>query len=320
MIEFDIDWYGTYNRRSAIADYLELMALGGARVSIEDLADRIRDSGWTLLLRDKITDGDPETRDHESVEFDDTDLAESQDEAMDRADDVRNVLLQRKQLLGGRYPFEVDTNGYLIEYTNQIPQGPYLAFLAITICHASGIDGLSRLAAYVFEDSLETSLAATGLATSCLGRASRESNDFATTLVDSCARVGLTANPALAPYRTFANEEGSDTISNWFPQDTRVGGIQFVGQATCGKSNSWKAKLMEPAVGHWEDWLGRRLAPVAFLSVPHHVEEDTRSYLVTVDRKRDVLDRVRLSMVNRALSGDEIVAIQTVIAAGAAGL
>jgi len=320
MIEFDIDWYGTYNRRSAIADYLELMALGGNNKSKEDLSDIIQDgANWVTLLNESIAYSEPENRIEDDREFDDTDLSLLQSEVETRVDDVQNVLRQRRDLLGDRYPFELDTDDGFMVCVRSTEHGPYLALLALTICHASGVFGLPRLPAYLFEDYLEESLNSYGLKTCCLGSRARKGGKFQDTLVDACRVVGLIADPGKSPHRKRANEEGSDTVTNLWPDDPRLGGVQFVGQATCAKSNSWKSKLMEPPVGHWEEWLLRKLAPIAFLSVPHHVEEATRSYLVSVDRKRDVLDRIRLAMVDRELLPDECLAIDIIMKHGATG-
>lgn len=315
MINFDLDWYGAYNRRSAVADYLELLAIGDVNITKESLADRIVDTtGWLAKLGDRIQDSDPEDRGPEPDD-DDTDLSGTQLRAAEYANNIEQVLRERADLLGRRYPFVVGENNLLVKYRgdSSVP-GPYLTLLALTICHAAAVKGFAEAPAYIFEDVVAAALSARGLPTACLGRNARGAGGFAATLKSSCAEVGLAAYPDRAPYRTFANEEGSDSVSNWWPEDTRVGGVQFVGQATCARSTEWKKKLMEPPVGHWEDWLQRKLAPVAFLSVPHHVEGDTRSYLVTADRKRDVVDRIRLAMVDRELLAAEIDAFERMIA------
>lgn len=311
MIEFDLDWYGPYNRRSAVCDYLELMAMAGESVSRAKLSDAIRDSSWTALLADRVQDSDRDTRDATlDVERDDTDLADDLEEADIRASEIAMVLYERQDLLGSAYPFTVGDDGYGLTYRGLGDDtGPYLAFLAITVAHAAKLVGLPRNPVYIFEDSLTSTLNALGMPTACLGAEARLSRDFPTTLVRGCQRVGLVADPSRAPYRTFANEEGCDTITNVWPQDRRVGGVQFIGQATCAKSTDWKAKIMEPPVGHWEDWLQRKLSPIAFLSVPHHVQDDMRKYLISADRKRDVLDRLRLALTSRPLREEEFTAI-----------
>ncbi len=315
MISFDLDWYGTFNRRSAVADYLELLAIGGVTISKESLADQIVDTtGWLAKLGDRIQDSDPEDRGPEP-DGDDTDLSSTQAIAAEYANNIEQVLRERADLLADRYPFEVGKDNVVVSFRgdSSFPV-PYLTLLALTICHAASVEGFPEAPAYIFEDVVAAALSARGLPTACLGRNARGAGGFAATLKSSCAEVGLDAYPAEAPYRVFANEEGSDSISNWWPEDTRLGGVQFVGQATCARSTEWKKKLMEPPVGHWEDWLQRKLAPVAFLSVPHHVEDDTRHYLVTADRKRDVIDRIRLAMVDRDLLATEIDAFERMIA------
>ena len=79
MIEPDPDWYGSYARRSAIADYLELLALAGKSLTVEDLADRIRDNRWTSSLGERI--GVPTPPDEEE----DATLGVEIDRALERA-------------------------------------------------------------------------------------------------------------------------------------------------------------------------------------------------------------------------------------------
>lgn len=317
MIEFNINWYGTYNRHSAVADYLELLALSGVSLTKPDLADLIRDSGWLSLLEARIEDSDAAVRGPEPGEIDDTDLPETLGLASELADDVVNVLLERHDLLGDRYPFRLMESEAIVRLSApESVHDPYLGLLALTICHADRTAGLTRPPAYIFEDVLTDILSSVGIRTACLGDLSRSGTGFDDTLTRACEMVGLSANPAAAPYRTFANEEGADTISNLWPFDTRTGGVQLIGQATCGNSNTWKAKTMEPPRGHWESWLGRFLPPFAFLSVPHHVQSSTRNYLVTVDRGRDVLDRIRLAVVDRELLHEERAALDLMVSSG----
>lgn len=54
MIEPSVDWYGSYARRSAVADFLELAALEGKTLSSEGLADLIRDNRWSAALGERI--------------------------------------------------------------------------------------------------------------------------------------------------------------------------------------------------------------------------------------------------------------------------
>ncbi len=315
-IDFDVDWYGTYNRSSAVCDYLELLAISGLAVTKPDLADIIRDSGWTILLRSRIQDSEVEDR-GEEPDDDDTDLVEALGEADDHATAVVNVARERRNLLDDAYPFEVNDDGPVIRFLEVTPdESPYISLLAITVLHASRVTGLPQAAAYLFEDVLTATLNAAGLCTDNLGRHGRGQGVFAAALKHSSATVGLTADPDAAPHRVFANEEGSDTISNLWPHDLRLGGVQFIGQATCARSNDWKAKIMEPPVGHWESWLGRKLPAIAFLSVPHHVQSGTRDWLVTADRHRDVLDRIRLARVPRVLLADEKAFVSRVLEEG----
>jgi len=306
MINFDVNWYGTYNRLSALSDCLELLALRSSCLTEADIADGIRDASWTSLLKTRMSHGDAGLPFVESEDEYETDLAQQQSDSREQVGNLMSVLRQRKDLLGDLYPFHVGKDDYILQRIAEPERGMYLVLLALTVGHAAKIQGLPRKIPYIFEDALEASLQACGLATSCLGKAARLKSNFSNTLAEACNEVGLRSDSSRAPHRKFANEEGCDTISNLFPRDTRSGGVQIIGQATCAKSDDWKKKLMEPPIGSWRKWTFKDLPQFAFLSVPHHVEEDTRNYLVQIDDARDVVDRVRLAQISRAPSSEEL--------------
>lgn len=286
MIEPDADWYGSYARRSAIADYLELLALQDRSFSTEELADRIRDNGWTDALGERI--GEPRPPEDEAEN-----IGEEIDRSLERAGDVLAVLAERSETAGDLYPFERLPSGRLA-YSGEGPPNRerYVRLLALTVGHATATT-FTPAAHQVFETVVEASFANAGFATTGIGARSRAGGSFHSVLTESCEAVGLVAYPDRAKARTFANDEGSDVISNVWTSDRRPGGLQLVGQVTCARSNDWDKKLCEPSDRQWRAWLGGFRSPVIYLAVPHHVEEVTRAWLME-KRDGDVVDRLRL--------------------------
>ena len=308
-IEPDPDWYGTYARRSALADYLELLALKERSWSIEDLADRIRDSRWTRMLGERIAiPADPDD--------DDGHIAAEIDEALERAQDVIAVIAERVAATDV-YPFKVNESGRLSYQGSDPATNSYVRLLAITVAHATRLEA-DVAPNQVFEVMVEAALRASGLPTTGIGARSRAGGAFREVLLDSCQSVGLNAYPEKAASRVFANDEGSDILTNVWPHDRRPGGLQLVGQVTCARSNDWDEKIQEPAPHQWRDWLGGMRSPVVYLAVPHHVEDMTRSWLMQ-KRDRDVIDRLRLCpMLDPTPVGGELAAVEAVLASALA--
>ncbi len=287
MIEPDAHWYGTYARRSAIADYLELLAISGRTLTVEELADRIRDNKWARILGDRIDKPlEPEE--------DDEQIAAEIDLAEDRARDVLSVVAERQEFAQPQYPFAVDGLGRLTFMSEDQPSGlPYIRLLCITVAHATKV-ALQPRAHEVFELMVTGAFLKMGLATVGIGAESRAGGVWTEVLTRSCDRVGLNAYPERALAKVFANDEGADILSNVWSGDRRSGGLQLVGQVTCARSDEWDKKIQEPAPLQWRDWLGGMRQPSVYLAVPHHVEELTRCYLVS-KRDRDIVDRLRLT-------------------------
>jgi hypothetical protein len=305
MIEPDPDWYGTYARRSSLADYLELLAIAGRSWSMEQLADHILDNRWIDQLGERI--GVPA-----EVETDDGDLSGELDRALERAVDVVSVIDERASTAGDRYPFQRNDSGRLTYQGGDDGPGPYVRLLALTVGHAIR-HPFDAPVHQVFEVVVEHAFSNFGFLTAGIGAISRTGGGFHNTLTTACTAVGLDAYPAAALARSFANDEGSDIISNVWSMDRRKGGLQLIGQATCARSNDWDAKILEPSVHQWRDWLGGVRSPVAYLAVPHHVEDITRAWLMA-KRDRDVVDRLRLcSMMSAELVAGEAEIVEHVL-------
>src|SRR5712664_3819049 len=94
-LAIDADAYGKYARASAVADFLELLALRGNESSEPELADLIGDNGWAL---DDMFLDEGESRP----------LSGRRDAADEQARVVFSLLEERQQLLGHKWPFRLD--------------------------------------------------------------------------------------------------------------------------------------------------------------------------------------------------------------------
>ncbi len=307
MIEPNPDWYGTYARHSALADYLELASIAGYVYAREDLADLIRDSGWTNRLRERMHDTSQDG-------YVDGDLAAENDEASLRAGETIELLVERQEMLETRYPFDLDDR-LRLEFRGRSDQtDPYLAILAISVAHATKLDTPVK-PFRAFEQTIVDLLNEYEWPTANLGSRERSGGGFAEVLREACAEVGLQARPEESTYRTFAHDEGTDTVSNLWPSDSRPGGVQVVGQVTCARSDQWDRKMSEPKPKQWSRWLGTYLLPASFLAVPHHVEHSSRTYLLQRN-EADLLDRLRIASVKKGISAAEGRILQDVLDAG----
>src|SRR5215204_4970469 len=106
-VQAAIDAYGTYARASNLADYVELLALQGETLTLSQLADLIRDQGWTTKMNELFTTV-PAPHRQESEEEDGPESI-GEDEGVPQARRVFNILEQRGDVLGDLYPFELTT-------------------------------------------------------------------------------------------------------------------------------------------------------------------------------------------------------------------
>jgi hypothetical protein len=291
-IEPRTDVYGKEADGSALADYVELLALADQRLTQADLADLIADNDWKVRSRElfqaipAITDDDDEPL-ADAVE---RDLQEHP--AADASRHVFDILDERASLLGIDYPF-LRTGAQL---EKRVPlegrHNRYLCLLATTVAHSYRVPTAAN-PRELFEELVADSLAARLVLTVNMGQIGREQADFGQALEQAAGKLALQAAPDAAPRRTFANEAGVDTVSHLGWGDLRPGHWVLIGQATCGKSETWPRKIMEPTPDTWGPWLGSLVAPIPFLAVPHHIEAH-HLYQLTSTYRRLVLDRLRL--------------------------
>jgi hypothetical protein len=294
----DIDVYGTYERRSALADALELQAIRHPSFSVAELADYIRDNSWTRSLDEQFSD--PEDAE--------VGLGEESDASTYAASQVFGILEERRQILGEKYPFHIEESRVRFEGLRDSCLSYYL-LLGITASHAYGIDIEGVDPRYYFEDLVTSCFGQMGLLAGNLGRVRRRVSSIGEAVGEIGELCKLTPQMGNALFRKRAQEEGVDVIAHLDWGDSRSVHWVFIIQATCGKSDTWSNKLGEPSPFIWKRALGLRTLPRPVLAVPHHMQRSTLHYLADrADGDRLLLDRLRLSNMNGELidKADEI--------------
>lgn len=294
-VSLDIDAYGTYARESALADYVEVAALVGRRITEAALARSIEENDWARLPRRQFL----------TVENVDEDP-----EAWAKA--VFSVIRERVQLLADRYPFELQRNSIRLRISEaDISDSTYLALLAITVLHAWKLTAQAGpLPERTLENLVARALENRGLLVSRMGAHDRANRPFVDTVLLGGQALGLNpmANPL--PRKRSAKDAGIDTLAGLTWIDGRSGGQWlFIGQATVGESGTWEAKLNQPNPGLWAGYMQEPLDPQAFLAVPHHVDGDHLIFM-TKPRRGLILDRIRLCPYMGSTSQEERVLIE----------
>lgn len=304
MIEFDVEWYGSQARPSALCDYLELLALKGTRVSEEIVADFVRDAHITQLLRESIVFNAGSNLPSADEGSEDLDLSDSIDAAHEVVRNALAELHERHEVLAGRYPYDisVDSDAVLVRKQNTSNWSSYDSLLLLTIAHANELVVPSISLTDLFERIVEITLGSRGLATA---RLQNEGSDYPSRVKHAAQQVHLMVNTTQSSYRRHAVDGGTDLLSNLWPDDYRPGGTQLIGQATCAKSDQWERKMTEPKPSHWKDMLGSGPSPLRYLAIPHHVGSSYRRHLLGREDDVDVMDRLRLVLVDRRLLDDE---------------
>lgn len=289
MIEADIDRYGSLVRSSCLADYVELLALRGFRSTKAQLADMVEDR-WGLKRQILQTpDDDPE----ESVET--------------FTDGAFACILERNEILGDAYPFIVHNSHIETRTALDLHRSAYVTLLALTLAHAYQIE-TSVNVEYAFEEVVAESLTGVGFTVANVGKLSREnSNNFERTLDAVAGAVKIPMNANAATRRANAKDGGVDVLGHLDWGDRRMGRWTVLGQATCGASDTWDAKLAEPKPEMWRQMMSESTPPTRFLAVPHHIEERAYRY-ISENNCIALVDRPRLvPLVRESVGGLEAV-------------
>lgn len=304
MIEFDVEWYGSQVRPSALCDYLELLALQGVQVSEEVIADFVRDSDITHLLRETIVFKPGSDIPGVEEGSEDIDLRVAIDAAHEVVRDALAELHERHEILADCYPYDVSdqSDAVLVRKQSASDWSPYDSLLLLTIAHANKLVVPGVSLTELFERIVEVTLDSRGLATARLQNGGK---DYASRVERAASQVHLTVSVSQSSHRLHAVDGGTDLLSNLWPDDNRLGGTQLIGQATCAKSDEWERKMTEPKPLHWRDMLGSGPSPLRYLAIPHHVGNSYRRHLLRQEDDVDVMDRLRLVLVERRLLDDE---------------
>lgn len=313
VLEPNVDVYGTRARPEALADLLEISALGGRpSLSRASLADYVRDKGWLRKEYDfySETTGDPESEEAWSVE-DEANLGTETDKALDVARAVFEVLRDREHAYGSSYPFALSRSRLEARAPDAEGQRRYLALLAVSFLHGYGAapEGISL--PNVAEEIVAAVLRARGLDAVGFGAARRQGSDFEEALSEAAALLRLTASFGSTSLSRRANDAGVDIVARLDFGDDGAGKWTFIGQVTCGKSDTWPGKAAEPSRARWSRLLGLVAWPAKFLAVPHEIPGQYRSEIcVQGDHDVWLLDRRRLVTPARDLLRVEEILIE----------
>lgn len=298
MLVIDFDIYGRYARFSALADFLELLALRGGAPKEEKLAELISDADWSIAEA-FLAEG--ETRP----------LARRREDAKDQARSVFAALEERAELLGDKWPFRLDGSG-IVGDGRDPRSDPYVALLSITLAHAYGL-ATPNTPEDVFEDTVADVFGHRDLLVSNFGRVARGAATFEEALMAAGVDVRLMPTPEAAVRKVYAQDDKVDTLCHLWWGDARVGLWCLIGQATCAKSEEWEKKIKEPSPYAWSKLLNVEPFPLPFLAIPHHVEGGHLSKLVQ-DSLAIVVDRLRLVNFKAGARADETTLIDAVMA------
>lgn len=294
MIEPDIDAYGIYARATALADYLELLSLHGQTMTTAQLRDMINDNGWQPTANENflVPAADPED-DFEAFE-----------------DRVQSLLIERAEILGGAYPFQVDAAGR-VTFTGQLQGSPYVALLAMATAHAYEVTS-PEPPERVFEQTVSDILGARGWSTVNFA-ALRRVNTFDGAIQAAGISLQMRTVPGDAVLNARAQDAGVDAIAHvpWCRE--RQGRWSIIGQVTCAMSNEWRKKLNDPSIYTWGPLLGEMVFPWVFLAVPHHAEPKHRAFLMS-EVRNIVLDRLSLVPHKAQVSPSEQAIVDSVFA------
>jgi hypothetical protein len=294
-IEPDIDAYGKFARASALADYLEVAALAGRRVTKAALADIIVDNEWVSRPRRQfLLPDNPE------------------DDPLTWVDATFETISEREVVLGDEYPFEVRGQALALKDSAiDALSSCYIALLSLTVVHAWRLP-CSVAPEEVLEAVVVGALRGVGLSAVGIGTADRSAG-FVASLQTAGRDLGLRpmANPT--PRSTRAKDVGVDTLAGVFWRDGRSGGHwTIIGQVTVANSQDWKRKLTEPSPARWAKYLNEPLSPQCFLAVPHHAQEDHLVELMA-DARGVIVDRLRLVAHKAPNSADEVELVKTLL-------
>jgi hypothetical protein len=304
IIAIDVDIYGRYARFSAVADWVEKLAVDGRSLSEADLADYIADNDWRF--RDMWVVG-TNAVDEETLDDGEQQVTVSRKNARS----VFTVLEERFDTLGVGYPFRFVGKRLEVEDSTAFRSSAYAVLWGITLAQSYRLLG-SPDPTRVFEALVATCVRSDRLATVDFGDLRRQRTSFPEALIDAGKLLSLPTDPNAAVRSQSAQDEQADMLGHLSWGDMRAGLWSFVGQATCANSEAWESKIVETPATAWRRWLGAGIKPTIFLAVPHHVESMHLRRLME-QSDRIVLDRLRLAKFKTGVTADEKVLVQAAV-------
>ncbi len=302
IIEPDIELYGIYARESALADFLEIQAFHSPSMSEAQLSDYIEDSQWLGKLREHFT-GPPTDLVNGSEAPDESkgnDDSDREDRAQEFANRVFALIEIRKSLLGDRYPFKLEEGKIVLSGPQHCA---YNGLLAITLVHAYHLAG-GPDPRKTFEECVHKAMGRRGFISRSIASeitAGRNIDDIVNELGD---HLEIYPTPSAAWRQIYANDSGVDTVFQIRLGDKRPGRWVFIGQVTCGRSETWEKKITDASPDQWRKLLGMMCLPIRFLAVPHHISSDHLNFIVE-RRAATFLDRPRLCQWEHELLDEE---------------
>ena len=296
-LEPNIDAYGRHARTSALADFLELLALHGRSKTRATLSDDIDDQHWGRKLEEQYGDGS------RGVAGDAGEgIADSPEEAAER---VIALLEQRRSVLQERYPFVIDEENGRLRLSGS-DRCPYMGLLSITLAQAFRLSGAPD-PTVVFEDTVARALSSAGHPSVNFSGLRRQHATFQDALKAAGAILDVQVSPLAARTRKFTQDGGVDVIAHvtdGYAMGESWSTWTLLGQVTCGQSDSWAKKLGDVKVQAWGKRLVSEVRAFPFLAVPHHAEPQHLFELVEAEG-RMVFDRLRLVRMLGDVSDEE---------------
>jgi hypothetical protein len=294
--KFDLDKYGSLARESLLADLLELesiQASSGKSRSEFDLADFIRDASLENKLTSGWTQDLPFSKREIEEIFDDDDQDLSLTRADEQAQSVFNIIKERKFILGDFYPFDCGDSVSRTWQTPSIEHAAYLCFLELTLSHSFAHPRLS-LPTADFELWCVSCFAELGYKTAGMMSQLDAGTFYARLKAAETTLETVSFEPERVILRKRQQDAKADLLAiHQLARDSRPGRHMWVGQATCGSSDTWESKSKEPSVEKWKSLACSHFNPKSVLLIPHHA---MRTHLGNLchDGCVPVFDRLRL--------------------------
>lgn len=304
-----IDAYGTKGRATYLADYMEYRAATDQEARLSLLVDIIRDNGWSRRDLDLVEPSSTWVDAEQAVAADDDLLVKIEDGSEDVCARVEAIISYRRRHLMDRYPFALRGEGMgarlqLVDMCRLPQYRSYLALLALTLAHAHSIQ-VSSLGALSVEDAFEEIVAhcleASGIPAAVIPTYGDGIKRKVPLVV---SRMGLVPQMDLASFSKRAKDAGTDIVCHLPISDLRKHPcFLFLGQATCGQTETWQGKAQQANSAAWRKILLMDYDPYSFLAVPHHV--DPKHWpLLAQDSRAPIFDRLRLVPMSETTTTD----------------